>query len=131
MRNRSPEKILLTEQVSSPIQHTIPTMIKDHDALTISCIIGDHAIEKALLDLGASVNLLSYSVYKELGLGELKPTTVVSQLADRSVKKSCGIVEDVIIRVDKFYFPVDFIVLNAEPVPDPIKPIPIISDVLS
>jgi hypothetical protein len=126
MRTRSPEKILLTEQVSSLIQHTVPTKIKDPGAPTISCIIGHHAIEKALLDLGAGVNLLPFSVYTQLGLGELKPTTVVLQLANRSIKKPRGIVEDVIIRVDKFYFPVDFIVLDTEPVPDPTKLIPVI-----
>jgi len=56
----------------------------------------------------------------------LKPTTVILQLADRSVKKPCGIIEDVIIIVDKFYFPVDFIVLDTEPVLDPARLIPII-----
>jgi hypothetical protein len=112
--------------VSSLIQHSIPPKFKDPSAPTISCIIGDHAVEKALLDLGAGVNLLPYSVYVQLGLGELKPTTVVLQLADRSVKKPRGIVEDVIIRVDKFYFPVDFIVLDTEPIPNPNKLIPVI-----
>jgi hypothetical protein len=68
------------------------------------------------LDLGASVNLLPYSVYLQLGLGELKPTTMTLQLADRSVKVPWGIVEDVLIKVDKFYFPLDFIVLDTEPV---------------
>jgi hypothetical protein len=62
------------------------------------------------------VNLLSYSVYLQLGLGELKPTSMTLQLADRSVKISRGIVQDVLIKVDKFYFPVDFIVLDIEPV---------------
>jgi hypothetical protein len=66
------------------------------------------------LDLGPSVNLLPYSVYLQLGLGELKPTTMTLQLADRSVKVPWGIVEDVLIKVDKFYFPVDFIVLDTE-----------------
>jgi hypothetical protein len=101
-RSHTPQKILLTEQVSSLIQHSIPPKFKDPGAPTISCIIGDHAVEKALLDLGAGVNLLPYSVYVQLGLGELKPTIVVLQLADRSVKKPRGIVEHVIIRVDKF-----------------------------
>jgi hypothetical protein len=68
------------------------------------------------LDLIASVNFLPYSVYLQLGLGELKPTTMTLQLADRSVKVPRGIVEDVLIKVDKFYFPVDFIVLDTEPV---------------
>jgi hypothetical protein len=68
------------------------------------------------LDLGASVNLLPYSVYLQLELGELKPTSMTLQLADQSVKVPRGIVEDVLIKVDKFYFPMDFIVLDTEPV---------------
>jgi hypothetical protein len=63
------------------------------------------------------VNLLPYSVYQQLGLGELKPTTVILQLADRSIEKPRGIIEDVIIKVHKFFFPVDFIVLDTKHVP--------------
>jgi hypothetical protein len=66
--------------------------------------------------LGANVNLLPYSVYLQLRLGELKPTSMTLQLADRSVKILQGIVEDVLIKVDKFYFPMDFIVLDTEPI---------------
>ncbi|XP_030958533.1 uncharacterized protein LOC115980424 [Quercus lobata] len=77
--------------------------------------IGDHLIERALLDLGASVNLMPYSVYLQLGLGELKPTTMTLQLANRYVKIPRGIVEDALIKVDAFYFPVDFVVLDTEP----------------
>jgi hypothetical protein len=79
-------------------------------------MIGVRRIEKALLDLGASVNLLPYSVYLQLGLGELKSTSMTLQLADRLVKVPWEIIEDVWIKVDKFYFPVDFIVLDTEPV---------------
>ena len=68
------------------------------------------------MDLGASVNLLPYSVYVELGLGELEPTNITLQLADRSVKIPRGIVKDVLVQVDKFYFPVDFVVLDTQPV---------------
>ena len=77
---------------------------KDPGSPAISCKIGDRLIERALLDLGASVNLMPYSVYLQLGLGELKPTTMTLQLADRSVKIPRGIVEDVLIKVDAFYF---------------------------
>ena len=73
-------------------------------------------MEKALLDLGASVNWLPYSVYKQLGLGELKPTTITLSLADRSVKIPKGTVENVLVRVDKFYYLVDFINLDTESV---------------
>jgi hypothetical protein len=71
-------------------------------------MIGVSQIERALLDLGASVNLLPYSVYLQLGLGELKPTSMTLQLADWFVKVPQGIVEDVVIKVDKFYFPLGF-----------------------
>jgi hypothetical protein len=69
----------------------------------IACMIGDTKVERALLDLGTNVNLLPYSVYVQLGLGELKPTSVTLQLADRFVKVPRGIIEDVLIKVDKFY----------------------------
>ena len=72
-------------------------------------------MEKALLDLGASVNLLSYSVYKQLGLGELKPTAITLSLADRSVKILRGIIEDVLVQVNNFYYPIDFVVPNLTP----------------
>ena len=68
------------------------------------------------MDLGAIVNLLSYSVYVELGLGELEPTNITLRLADSSVKIPRGIMKDVLVQVDKFYFPVDFVVLDTQPV---------------
>ncbi|GFS30842.1 hypothetical protein Acr_00g0014470 [Actinidia rufa] len=73
-------------------------------------------IDRALLDLESSVNLLPYFVYKDLGLGELKLTRVTLELADRSVKVPRGIIEDVLIQVDTVYYPVDFIVLDTQPV---------------
>ena len=99
---------------------------KDLGCPTISVNIGGTCVEKALLDLGASVNLLPYSVYKKLGLGELKPTTIILFLADRSVKISKGTVEDVLVQVDKFYYLVDFVVLDTEPVAMLANYVPII-----
>jgi hypothetical protein len=112
--------------VSSLIQYNTPPKLKDPGAPIISCIIGNTEIERALIDLGAGVNFIPYSVYQQVGLGELKPTSTVLQLANQSIKKPRGIVEDVIIKVDKFYYPVDFIVLDTEPVPYPEKQIPVI-----
>jgi hypothetical protein len=111
-----PKKAFMTKQVSAILQCKLPLKYKDPGCPTITCMIGVSQIKRALLDLGASVNLLPYSVYLQLGLGELKPTSMILQLADRSVKISRRIVEDVLIKVDKFYFPVDFIVLDTEPV---------------
>ena len=88
--------------------------------------IGGTCVERALLDLGASVNLLPYSIYKQLGLGELKPTTITLSLADKSIKIPKGIVEDVLVKVDKFYYPMDFVVLDTKPVATEANYVPII-----
>jgi hypothetical protein len=121
-----PKKAFLTEQVSSILQYKMPIKYKDPGCPTIACKIGDNRAERALLDLGASVNLLPYSVYIQLGLGELKSTSITLQLADRSVKKPREIIEDVLIKVDKFYYPVDFTVLDIEPAVNIELQVPII-----
>ena len=72
------------------------------------------------------MNLLPYSVYKQLGLSELKPTNITLSLADRSVKIPKGIVEDVLVKIDKFYCPVDFVVLDTEPIANEPNHVPII-----
>jgi hypothetical protein len=80
------KKAFMIEQVSAILQCKLPHKYKDPGCPTITCMIGVNQIEKALLDLGASVHLFPYSVYLQLGLGELMPTTMTLQLADRSVK---------------------------------------------
>ena len=120
------KRAFLTEQVSSIIQCKNSVKYKDPGSPTISVNIGGTCIDKALLDLGTSVNLLPYSVYKQLGLGELKPTNITLSLADRSVKIPKDIVEDVLVKVDKFYYPVDFVVLDTESVAEGTNQVPTI-----
>ena len=120
------KKSFLTEQVSAIIQSKIPMKYKDPGSPTISVNIGGTCIDKALLDLGASVNLLPYSVNKQLGLGELKATNITLSLADRSVKIPKGIVENVLVKVDKFYYPMDFVVLDTKPIASGPNHVPII-----
>jgi len=98
------KKAFLAKQVSVILQNNNALKYKDPGCPTISCFIGEHKIEKALLDLGASANLLPYSVFQSLNLGELKPTFVTLVLADRFVKVRRGIVEDMLVQVDKFIF---------------------------
>ena len=120
------KKAFLTEQVSAIIQSKTPVKYKDPESPTISVNIGGTCIDKALLDLGASVNLLPYLVYKQLGLGDLKPTNITLSWVDRSVKIPKGIVEDVLVKVDKFYYPVDFVVLDTEQIASGPNHVPII-----
>ena len=120
------KKAFLTEQVSAIIECKTPVKYKDPGCPTISVNIGGISVEKALLDLGASVNLLPYSMYKQLGLCELKPTSITLSLADRSIKIQKGTIDDVLIQVDRFYYLVDLVVLDTEPVAVGPNHVPII-----
>ncbi|GAV65147.1 LOW QUALITY PROTEIN: hypothetical protein CFOL_v3_08662, partial [Cephalotus follicularis] len=108
-----PKMVHLTEQVSAVLYNKLPPKLKDPAPL-ISCKIGNLLIDRALLDLGASVNILPSSVYDHFGFGELKPAEVTLQLADRSLKILKGFIEDVLLKVDELYIPVDFLVLDME-----------------
>ncbi|KAI5313288.1 hypothetical protein L3X38_042462 [Prunus dulcis] len=111
------EKVMVFENVSALLQRKLPPKLKDPGSFSINMTIGDKLVEKAMLDLGASINLIPYSVYLQLGLGGLKATTISSQLADRSVKYPRGIVEDILVQVDKLILPADFVVLDMEEAP--------------
>ncbi|KAL2542450.1 Uncharacterized protein Adt_03428 [Abeliophyllum distichum] len=80
------ETMVLTEKCSAILQNKLPPKLKDLGNFTIVCTIGDINFNKALCGLGASINLMPSSVYRRLGLGEAKETTVSLQLADRSIK---------------------------------------------
>ena len=88
--------------------------MKDPGSFTIPCKVGNSIFKKALCDLGANINLMPLSIFKRLSLGEARPTTVTLQLADRSLKHPQGVIQDVLVKVDKFIFPADFIVLDIE-----------------
>ncbi|XP_050919684.1 uncharacterized protein LOC127137253 [Lathyrus oleraceus] len=85
---------------------------KDRGEVTIPCTIGDRSFKKALIDLGASVSLMPLSIDKKLGIGVVQDTRMTLQFSDHSVKKPYGIVEDVQVKIDKFVFPMDFLILE-------------------
>uniref|UniRef100_A0A1U7VQV2 Uncharacterized protein LOC104216411 n=1 Tax=Nicotiana sylvestris TaxID=4096 RepID=A0A1U7VQV2_NICSY len=104
--------VKLTEKCSAILQNKLPQKLGDPESFTIPYTVGDAHFEKALCDLGASINLMSFSIFRKFG--EMKDTCVSLQLADQSTKRPKGIIENVLVRVDKFVFPVDFIVLEME-----------------
>ena len=120
------KKVFLTEQVSAIIENKAMVKYKNPSCPTISVKIKDSFVERALLDLWASINFLPYSIYKQLGLGELKATTITLFLADRSIKVPKGVVKDVLVQVEKFYCPLDFVVLDTEPLKTCVNYVPII-----
>jgi len=99
---------------------------KDPGCATISIVIGNQLIHRARLDLGASATLIPFTEYERFGLGELKPTKMVIQLADRLTTLPRGIVKDVLIRVGEFIYPVDFIVTEIEKVSNLASQVPVI-----
>ncbi|XP_070056864.1 uncharacterized protein [Nicotiana tomentosiformis] len=109
------EIVALTEECSPRIQSKLPQKLKDPGSFTIQISIGKHAVGRALCDLGASINLMPLFVFIQLGLGEPRPTTIILQLADRSLAHPEGVIEDVLVQVGSFIFPVDFIILDYEP----------------
>ncbi|XP_062085183.1 uncharacterized protein LOC133791269 [Humulus lupulus] len=108
------ETVKLTEECSAILEKKLPQKVKDPGSFTIPCTIGGSSFDKALCDLGASINLMPLSIFKKLGVGEVKPTTITLQLADRSLTYPRGVIEDVLVKVDKFIFPADFVVLDME-----------------
>ncbi|KAI9076710.1 hypothetical protein K1719_041350 [Acacia pycnantha] len=95
----------IIEECSAVIQRKLPAKLKDPGSFYIPCNIGTNFNGKALCDLGASINLMPLAVFNQLGLGEPRPTTVTLLLADRSISRPRGIIEDVLVKVDKFIFP--------------------------
>src|SRR3954466_13880970 len=106
------ETVMLTEESSALLKNKLPPKLRDPGNFSIPCTIGNIKFNNALCDLGASVNILPYSLFKKLNIGEVKPTKMTLQLADRSVIHPRGIVEDVLVKVDKFIYPVDLVVLD-------------------
>ncbi|XP_050890384.1 uncharacterized protein LOC127095786 [Lathyrus oleraceus] len=85
---------------------------KDRGVVIIPCTIDDRSLKKALIDLGPSVSLMPLSIYKKLGIGVMQDARMTLQFVDHSVKKPYGIVEGVLVKIDKFVFPVDFVILE-------------------
>ncbi|WP_198155488.1 retropepsin-like aspartic protease, partial [Candidatus Burkholderia verschuerenii] len=108
------QTVVVTEECSAIIQHKLPPKQKDPGSFTIPCSISNLNFDKCLCDLGASINLMPYSVFQQLGLGDYEPTAIVLQLADKSTTKARGVIEDVMIRVGNFIYPADFVIVDME-----------------
>jgi hypothetical protein len=106
--------VILNENCSAVVQNKLPEKMSGPGSFTIPCLFGSSADHCALADLGASINLMPYSVFTKLGLGELTPTRMSILLADKSMKNPRGVVQNFLVRIEKFVFPVDFVVLDME-----------------
>ncbi|XP_023756549.2 uncharacterized protein LOC111905106 [Lactuca sativa] len=108
------EKIQVNANVSAVIQKKLPPKCKDPGMFSIPCTIGDLHVESAMLDLGASINVMPYSVFQSLNVGPLEETGVIIQLADKSSVFPRGMLEDVLVQVNQLVFSADFYVIDLE-----------------
>ncbi|XP_057803281.1 uncharacterized protein LOC131018584 [Salvia miltiorrhiza] len=111
-RFKDNEKILVSEVANSIMQQPLPTKQRDPGSFVINIALGNGKEASGMLDLGAGINLMPYSIFKQLELGNLKPTRMCLQLADRSVRYPHGVVKDILVRVGGLIVPVDFVVLE-------------------
>ncbi|XP_070045568.1 uncharacterized protein [Nicotiana tomentosiformis] len=103
----------MTHHVSA-IVHSMAPKLEDPGNFTIPCTIGSTDFAKALCDLGASINLMPYFVFKTLGIGLPIPTSMRFQMEDQTMKRPLGIIDEVLVRVDKYILPADFVILDCE-----------------
>ncbi|CAN6573212.1 unnamed protein product [Malus baccata var. baccata] len=113
-RMSTKEVVKVGENVSAILQRKLPPKCKDPGSFTIPCVIGNTRFESAMLDLGASINVMPYSIYASMNLGALKNDGVIIQLADRSNAYPKGVLEDVLVQVNHLVFPGDFYVLEMD-----------------
>nr|GEW31526.1 reverse transcriptase domain-containing protein [Tanacetum cinerariifolium] len=104
----------LSDESSTIIQNKVPPKLGDPESFLILCNFNRTFSCNALADLGASINLMSYSLYAKLSLETLKPTKMSVRLADRSFQYPIGIAENMLVEVGKFTFLVDFVILEME-----------------
>ncbi|CAN6557489.1 unnamed protein product [Malus baccata var. baccata] len=113
-RMSTKEVVKVGENVSAILQRKLPPKCKDPGSFTIPYVIGNTRFESAMLDLGASINYMPYSIYASMNLGALKNDGVIIQLADRSNAYPKGVLEDVLVQVNHLVFPADFYVLEMD-----------------
>ncbi|XP_050918509.1 uncharacterized protein LOC127135927 [Lathyrus oleraceus] len=106
------ETMTFNAECSAIIQNNMPPELKDPDSFSIPCVIGKFVIDRGISDLGASVSLIPLSICERIKLGELRPTRMSLQLADRSVKYPIGMLENIPVQVGQFSVLTDFIIMD-------------------
>nr|XP_016485591.1 PREDICTED: uncharacterized protein LOC107805988 [Nicotiana tabacum] len=104
--------VTLTQTCSAVVTRPMAEKMSDPGSFTIPCTIGSYAFAKALCDLGSSINLMPLAVYTKLGIGRARPISMLLQLANCTVKRHTGILDNVLVQVGKFVFPADFVTLD-------------------
>ncbi|XP_070015786.1 uncharacterized protein [Nicotiana sylvestris] len=112
-RSMNCEMIKMMHQVSA-IVHSMAPKLEDPGAFTIPCTIGSGDFANALCDLGENIYLIPYFLFKTLRIRQPRPTSIRLQIADMTMKRPLGIIDDVLVWVDKFILPADIVILDYE-----------------
>ncbi|XP_016439624.2 uncharacterized protein LOC107765482 [Nicotiana tabacum] len=104
--------VILTHTCSAVVTRPVAEKLSDPRSFIIRCTISSYAFAKALCDLGSNINLMPLAIYKRLCIGKARPTSMLLQLADRTVKRPSDILDDVLVQVGKFVFPADIVILD-------------------
>ncbi|XP_058764942.1 uncharacterized protein LOC131638400 isoform X1 [Vicia villosa] len=112
------EVVTVSSCCNALIQRTTPIKSNDPGRVTLPVSIRNVHIGKGLVDTGSSINLIPLSMVRRLGINDLKPSRMTLSLADKSTTHPHGVAEDLLFKVDKFWFPVDFIVIDMEEDPN-------------
>ena len=113
-RNGLEETIVILKYLCARLGTQLPAKLKDLRSFIINISVGETRKERAMLDLRALINLMPYGLYTELGLKELKPSSMELLLADQLVRHPRGVVEDVLVQVGKLIILADFVILDME-----------------
>ncbi|GJT02208.1 RNA-directed DNA polymerase, eukaryota, reverse transcriptase zinc-binding domain protein [Tanacetum coccineum] len=105
-------EIRMNPRFSAMLQNQLPSKEQDLGSFILHCSIEILDFNNALVDLGVSINIMSFSMYKRLGMGKLEPINMVIEMADNTKCTSKGIVKNLLVKIGKFIFPVDFVVLD-------------------
>nr|GEW43674.1 hypothetical protein [Tanacetum cinerariifolium] len=111
---KAASSVKLSEECLLLFKGACPQKEGDPRSFTLPCLIEPLAVKNALADLRASINLMPHSLLRRLRISNLKPTKVSIQLGDQSIKYPIGVCENILVKISKFIFPVDFVVLEMD-----------------
>ncbi|GJV95567.1 zinc knuckle CX2CX4HX4C containing protein [Tanacetum coccineum] len=111
-RTEEDGEIRMNPRCFALLQNHLPPKEQDPGTFILPCSIGKLDFKNALADLGASISVMPFSMYKLLGIGKLEPINMVIEMADNTKCTPKGIVENLLIKIDRFIFPIDFVILD-------------------
>nr|GEU44557.1 hypothetical protein [Tanacetum cinerariifolium] len=106
------DAVKLNDRCTTTLHNQPPLVQNDPGSFTLPCLIGNSKIRSVFVDLGAGINVMPFSMFKKLKIWDLQPTNMMIEMADMSMKAPRGIIENVLVQIDKFIFPIDFVIMD-------------------